>query len=78
MTTMNISLPDDMKAFVDEQVRLKGYSSSSEFIRDLIRRQRDDIEELRAKIIEGMESGNSQPADEVSARMRERIRAFTG
>ncbi len=49
---MNISLPDDVKAYVDEQVRLKGYSSSGEFIRDLIRQRRNGIEELRAKIID--------------------------
>ena len=58
MTTMNISLPDDMKAIVDEQVRLKGYSSSSEYIRDLIRRQRNDIEEFRAKIAYSTEPGH--------------------
>ena len=78
MTTMNISLPDDMKAYVDEQVRMKGYSSSSEFIRDLIRQRRNEIEELRAKIIEGMESGDPQPADEVIARLRARLLARTG
>ena len=75
---MNISLPDDMKAYVDEQVRLKGYSSSSEFIRDLIRQRRNEIEELRAKIIEGMESGDPQSAEEVIARLRARLLARAG
>jgi len=37
MTTMNISLPDVMKDFVDAQVQERGYSTSSEYIRDLIR-----------------------------------------
>lgn len=49
MGTMNISLPDDMKAFVDEQVRARGFMSSSEYIRDLIRQQKD-VEALRAKL----------------------------
>ena len=46
---MNISLPEDMKAFVDEQVRARGFMSSSEYIRDLIRQQRE-VAELRAKL----------------------------
>ena len=37
MTTMNISLPDAMKAFVDAQIQERGYGTSSEYIRDLIR-----------------------------------------
>lgn len=37
MTTMNISLPEPMRAFVEEQVKQKGYSTASEYIHDLIR-----------------------------------------
>ena len=78
MSTMNISLPDDMKAFVDEQVRARGFMSSSEYIRDLIRQQQTDIEVLRAKIIAGIESGNALPADEAYfAGLRTRIQAFS-
>ncbi len=63
MSTMNISLPDDMRAFVDEQVRAHGYATTSEYMRALIREQKDGIERLRALVIEGMESGDPQPAD---------------
>jgi antitoxin ParD1/3/4 len=49
MVTMNISLPDDMKAFVDEEVRARGFMSSSEYVRDLIRQQRE-VADLRAKL----------------------------
>jgi hypothetical protein len=38
MATMNISLPDDLRDFVEQQVREKSYSSSSEYLRELIRR----------------------------------------
>jgi antitoxin ParD1/3/4 len=55
MTTMNISLPDDMKAFVDQQVQTRGYMSSSEYIRDLLRRAKD-IDDFRALIQEGLDS----------------------
>lgn len=55
-TTMNISLPDTLKGFVDEQVKERGFGSSSEYIRELIRKERD-IAELRAKLLEGANSG---------------------
>ena len=75
MSTMNISLPDDMKAFVDEQVRIHGFATTSEYMRALIRERKDAIERLRALVIEGMESGDPQPAEDVSARLRARIEA---
>ncbi|MEO5669230.1 MAG: ribbon-helix-helix domain-containing protein, partial [Ramlibacter sp.] len=43
MGTMNISLPDDMKSFIDQQVTERGYGTSSEFLRDLIRREQDRL-----------------------------------
>ena len=41
MDTMNIALPESMKHFVQEQVNEGGYSSVSEYIRDLIRNARN-------------------------------------
>ena len=41
MSTMNISLPDSLKSFVDEQVTQRGYGTSSEYVRDLIRKDHD-------------------------------------
>ena len=38
MSTMNISLPDSLKSFVDDQVAQRGYSTSGEYVRELIRR----------------------------------------
>ena len=73
MSTMNISLPDDMKDWVDAQVRARGFMSASEFIRDLIRQQRAEIEALREKLVAGMESGEGMPVDEVLAGLRQRI-----
>jgi len=37
-TTMNISLPESLKAFVDERVKGRGYGSHSEYLRDLVRK----------------------------------------
>ncbi len=55
MSTMNISLPDTMKAFIDEQVETKGYSTSSEYMRDLIRREQDR-QHLRQLLLDGAAS----------------------
>ena len=63
MATMNISLTDDLKQFVDEQVAEHAYASTSEYLRDLIRRQRD-IAKLRGMLLEGFNSGPSAPADD--------------
>lgn len=63
MATMNISLPDDLKAFVDAQVVEHAYGSTSEYLRELIRKQRD-VEKLRGMLLEGFNSGPGQIADE--------------
>ena len=62
MATMNISLPDELKTFVDAQVTEHGYGSTSEYLRDLIRKQRD-IEKLRNMLLEGASSG---PGEQVT------------
>ena len=41
MTTMNISLPHELKSFVDARIKADGYGTSSEYMRELIRRDRD-------------------------------------
>ena len=62
MSTMNISLPDELKVFVDQQVGSRGYASSSEYVRELLRREHDK-EKLRALILEGVASGRGVLAD---------------
>ena len=56
--TMNIALNDDLKSFVDARVRARGYSSCSEYVRDLVRK--DEVEagkdRLRQLIKHGLES----------------------
>lgn len=63
MATMNVSLPDPMKVWVEEQIAGGKYSSASDYVRDLIRRDqeyREKVEALRQAIREGEESGVSQ------------------
>ena len=65
MTTMNISLPERLKKFVDEQVDQAGYGSSSEYVRELIRRDRVAAakRQLAAMMREGLESGDGSTVD---------------
>jgi antitoxin ParD1/3/4 len=78
MGTMNISLPDSLKAFVDEQVSQRGYGTSSEYVRELIRK---DLERqrLRQLLLEGAESA---PAAQADARwfeaLRDQVRKMAG
>ena len=63
MTTMNISLPDSLKDFVDEQVSQRGYGTSSEYVRELIRRDQDR-QRLRGLLLAGAETAPAGVADE--------------
>jgi antitoxin ParD1/3/4 len=63
MATMNVSLPDELKAFVDHKVASQGYSASSEYIRELIRHDRER-EALRTLLLEGAASELAEPADD--------------
>jgi len=63
MSTMNISLPAPLKSFVDEHVAAAGYGTSSEYVRELIRRDQDRLH-LRSLIIEGAKSAVTGEADE--------------
>lgn len=62
MTTMNISLPDSLKDFVDEQVDERGYGTSSEYIRELIRKEQDRLQ-LRSLLLAGASSMPTKPVD---------------
>jgi antitoxin ParD1/3/4 len=62
MTTMNISLPDSLKSFVDEQVSGRGYGTSSEYVRDLIRKDQER-QRLRRLLEDGASSSPAAPAD---------------
>ena len=67
MESMNISLPDPLKQFVDGQISSGRYSSASEYVRELIRNdeKRKAFEQLEAKLLEGLSSAETTltPAD---------------
>lgn len=61
MQTMNISLPDQLKDFVDDQVGSGRYSSVSEYVRDLIRddEKRKAQERLETLLLDGIQGGEA-------------------
>lgn len=62
MSTMNVSLPDALKDYVDEQVATRGFGTSSEYVRELIRRDQDR-QHLRAMLLEGAASDAHPPIE---------------
>ncbi|MDI6624264.1 MAG: type II toxin-antitoxin system ParD family antitoxin [Brevundimonas sp.] len=74
MATMNISLPDQMKAWVEAQTADGRYSNTSDYIRDLIRREQtkaDKIAHMQRLIDEAYASGVSdRTLDEIFAEAR--------
>jgi len=63
MTTMNISLPDEMRAFIEAEMATEGFASASEYLRTLIReaQKRRAKQALEEKFREALESGPATP-----------------
>lgn len=75
MATMNVSLPDPMKDWVEQQTKGGRYSNASDYVRDLIRRDQDredKIARMQALVTEGLESG---PGSRTMAELRDAARA---
>ncbi|HWE02656.1 MAG TPA: hypothetical protein VG326_09625 [Tepidisphaeraceae bacterium] len=71
---MNISLPAPLKSWVEEQVAARGYSTASEFVRDVLRREQSAAAMTRVdeRLVESLNSGPSRP---MNRKTWERIRA---
>jgi antitoxin ParD1/3/4 len=82
MATMNISLPDSMKEWVEEQARSGRYGNSSDVVRDLIRREQTRVEKIaymQRLVDEAFASGMSDlGVDEVFAEARAEALARPG
>jgi antitoxin ParD1/3/4 len=85
METMNIALPESMKDFVQSQVSEGGYSSASEYVRELIRadQRRKAEERIDALLIDGLGSGSPLPVtkdywEQKKKRLTERLGKIIG
>ena len=63
MATMNISLPDPLRAFVDERIDSGDYATVSDYMRDLVRKAKveHDLEERLLSALEGKDLGEVGP-----------------
>jgi antitoxin ParD1/3/4 len=62
MATMNISLPESLKDFIDQQVSQGGFGTSSEYVRELVRKDQDRLH-LRDLLLVGAKSNPTKPVD---------------
>ena len=62
-TTMNISLPAPLKRWVEQQVEERGYSTASEFVRAVLRREQEQAlrAAVDARLLQAIDSGKSTP-----------------
>ena len=71
---MNISLPNSLKSCVDQQVSERGYGTSSEYVRELIRKDQDR-QRLRGVLLAGAATAPASPADAAYFEgLRDRVR----
>lgn len=75
MATLNISLPDAMREWIDAQVQAGEYANASDYIRDLIRHDQRGRDAVRLALIEGEKSGLSErTVSEIARRARQRLK----
>jgi antitoxin ParD1/3/4 len=80
MATMNVSVPDPMRDWVQYRVESGQYASASDYFRDLIRRDQDaenssllSVEDIRRSIEQGRLTGTTIPAEDVFERITQKI-----
>ncbi|MBL8556530.1 MAG: type II toxin-antitoxin system ParD family antitoxin [Phenylobacterium sp.] len=82
MATMNVSLPDAMKEWVESQTRTGRYGNVSDYVRDLIRRDQERADKIAnmQRLIDEAEAGgvSDRSLDEILAEARQQARARRG
>ncbi len=79
MASMNVSVPEAMRAWVQRRIESGEYTSVSDYVRDLIRRDQDvrqrqlRVADIRRSIEESRASGDASPAEDVFARLETRL-----
>jgi antitoxin ParD1/3/4 len=84
MASMNISVPDSLREWVQSRIESGEYASVSDYVRDLIRRDQSararqlEVDDIRRTIEEGRARGRTFPAEEVFARLEDKLRRLAG
>jgi len=75
MATMNVSLPDGMRAWVEDRTKSGDYANASDYIRDLIRHDKERREALMLAIQDGLNSGISpRKAEDILAAAKAKLK----
>ena len=75
MATLNISLPDAMRKWIDAQVEAGEYANASDYIRDLVRHDQRERDAVRLALLEGEKSGrSSRTVTDIARRARRRLK----
>jgi len=75
MATLNVSMPDAMREWIDAQVGGGEYANASDYIRDLIRHDQRARDALRLALAEGEKSGRSRrTVSEIAGRAKRRLK----
>jgi antitoxin ParD1/3/4 len=72
-TSINISLPGPLKDWVEVQVEAGDFGTSSEYIRHLLRREREERADLEAMLVEGMNSPRIELNDAEWSKIRKEV-----
>lgn len=85
MASMNVSLPDPMRDWVQSRIDSGQYASASDYVRDLIRRDQEfavarqlSVDDIRRSIAESRGRGETIPADAVFDRIEAKLKAMAG
>lgn len=79
MATLNISIPENMKEWINIQIKSGKYSSASDYMRDLVRTDQRTKEELDELLLEGLNSGNSiSPDDNYWVNKKQKLKTKMG
>jgi antitoxin ParD1/3/4 len=74
VATVTVSLPDQLKDWLDESLKNGRYPTASDYVRELIRRDREEREALVAALIEGEQSGTSKrTAQDIAAGAKSKL-----
>jgi antitoxin ParD1/3/4 len=75
MATLNISMPQTMREWIDSQIKAGEYANASDYIRDLIRHDQRQRDKLRLALIEGEKSGISKRSvTDISRNVKRRLK----
>jgi len=73
MATMNVSLPEPMKEWVEDRVKSGRYANASDYVRDLIRRDQERRAALVEALTEGEESGTGRSVRPIASETRAKL-----